>query len=128
MADEPDDEDLTFEQKIIKKACSAVEPAPTSTIASVRRWSFRRAPPQAAICRRLTRASARRDRAAWPKDPDEERARKAKNPGPVGAFEQIRDAERPLTPEEIRRGRKAGAARVTAPPRRSESDTAPVVR
>lgn len=57
-----------------------------------------------------------RDMAAWPKDPDKNRA-KPKGSGIRGAFEQVRESERPLTPGEMRKGRVAGAGRSDAPAR-----------
>lgn len=58
---------------------------------------------------------------AWPKDPDVERKRKTKEA--ALAPSESSDRTKPLTVEEIRAGRKAGAGLVTeyAPPQRDSS-------
>jgi hypothetical protein len=53
--------------------------------------------------------------AAWPKDADIERREKEKKAARHGfAFDQEREAARPLRPDELRKGARAGAGRVTS--------------
>jgi hypothetical protein len=56
---------------------------------------------------------------AWPKDP--ESAKKAKNAGRVSAFDSEREAGRPLSPDEIRRGTAARKDKIV--PSKSDNES-----
>jgi hypothetical protein len=117
-----DEDDPTFEQKIIRSLMGGGAARPD--IDYRERSPLVIPPPGATEALPPPDTGTRaRNATAWPKDPDKERARRAKTSGgPIGAFEQLREAERVHTPEEIRRGRKAGGGRVTTPPRISDSE------
>ncbi|BAT58291.1 hypothetical protein GJW-30_1_00815 [Variibacter gotjawalensis] len=120
LADD-DDDDPTFEQKIIRSLMGGGAARPDI---DYRERSPLVIPPSGtagAVQLPPPDSGARtREMAAWPKDPDKQK--KPKSKGIIGAWESERAGERPLTPGELRRGRVAGAGRVTEPPRRSEAE------
>lgn len=114
-----DDDDQTFEQKIIRNLLGGG----SRPDIDYRERSPLVIPPSAAqnALPAPDGGTRTREMAAWPKDPDKNRA-KAKSSGIIGAWESNRESERPLTPGEMRRGTRARSGGVVQAPTRREGE------
>jgi len=107
---EDDDDELTFEQRMIRNLLGGGRGAGID----YRERSPLVIPPGENLPVPETGAGPAAN-AAWPKDPDQARARPAGRRGTGPLSDQIRDADRPLSPRELRAGARAGAGRNEGP-------------
>lgn len=103
-----DDDELTFEQRIINNLLGGASRPPID----YRERSPLVIPPSHELPSPSTGASVQGNQ-AWPRDPDQQRQRRSANRG--DAIERFERDSNPLSPDELRRGARAGGGRHQAP-------------